>query len=139
MFVAHPGGPFWARKDEGVWSIVKGEYDAAVEDPRLAAAREFTEETGVEPPPEPWRDLGEVRQSSGKIVRAYAAPAEETLAYLASNIIEIEWPRGSGRRMEIPEVDRAEWMPLLEARRRLIPAQREFLDRLVASLDERGE
>ena len=136
VFLAHPGGPFWAKKDEGAWSVVKGEYDPDAEDPRLAAAREFAEETGVPAPGvlAEWVDLGEVRQSSGKIVRAYAVEAPAELAYVSSNMIEIDWPPRSGRRLEIPEVDRAEWMSPAAARSRLIPGQRGLLDRLLTHL-----
>lgn len=132
VFVAHPGGPFWARKDEGCWSVVKGEYDPGVEDPRAAAAREFAEEVGAPVPAGEWHDLGEVRQSSAKIVRAFAVEATASLAYVTSNTIELEWPPNSGRSMTIPEVDRAEWMGSEAARPRLVRAQVEFLDRLDA-------
>lgn len=136
VFLAHPGGPFWAKRDEGAWSMVKGEYDPATEDARLAAAREFAEETGVPAPGDPatWLDLGQARQSSGKIVQAYAVEATAELAYVTSNTIEIDWPPRSGRRLEIPEVDRAEWMPLEVARARLVTGQRVLIDRLEAAL-----
>lgn len=133
VFIAHPGGPFWAKKDEGVWSVIKGEYDAS-EDPALAAAREFTEEIGVAPPPQPWIDLGEVRQSSAKIVRAFAVEAPPELVFVASNTCEVEWPPRSGRLLTIPEVDRAEWMSLEAARARLLTGQRDLLDRLAAQV-----
>jgi len=134
VFLAHPGGPFWAKKDEGCWSVVKGEYDPDAEDPRAAAAREFTEETGVPAPAGEWLDLGEVRQSSSKIVRAYAVAASAELAYVSSNLIDVEWPPRSGRTLEIPEVDRAEWMTLEQARPRLLAGQRDLLDRLRSAL-----
>ncbi|MBO3143616.1 NUDIX domain-containing protein [Dermatophilus congolensis] len=132
VFIAHPGGPFWARKDEGVWSIIKGEYDPACEDARAAAGREFTEETGVPAPgnPETWIDLGQVRQNPSKIVRAYAVQAPSTLTFVASNTCQTEHPRGSGRIITVPEVDRAEWMTCEQARTRLLAGQREFLDRI---------
>ncbi|GAB48988.1 NUDIX domain-containing protein [Mobilicoccus pelagius] len=134
VFLAHPGGPFWARKDEGCWSVVKGEYDPDAEDPRAAAAREFTEETGVPAPEGEWLDLGEVRQSSSKIVRAYAVAASAELAYVSSNLIDVEWPPRSGRTLEVPEVDRAEWMTLERAHPRLLAGQRDLLDRLRTAL-----
>lgn len=130
VFIAHPGGPFWATKDEGVWSIVKGEYDPDSEDAALAAGREFHEETGVVAPGQPWLDLGQAKQKSGKIVQAYAAEAPATLAFVASNTCEVQWPPRSGRIITIPEVDRAGWMPLQVARTKLIPGQTAFLDRL---------
>lgn len=134
VFVAHPGGPFWAKKDEACWSVVKGEYDPATEDPQVAAAREFTEEIGVRAPAGERIDLGEVRQSSSKIVRAFAVEAPASLTYVESNLIEIDWPPRSGRTMSIPEVDRAEWMTIEQARPRLIVGQRELLDRLRAAI-----
>jgi len=134
VFLAHPGGPFWARKDAGCWSVVKGEYDPDAEDAALAAAREFAEETGAPAPRGEWLDLGEVRQSSAKIVHVFAVTAPTTLTYVASNTVEIEWPPRSGRTTTIPEVDRAEWMTAERARPRLLEAQRAFLDRLAAHL-----
>ncbi|GMA42207.1 NUDIX domain-containing protein [Mobilicoccus caccae] len=136
VFLAHPGGPYWASKDEGVWSVVKGEYDPATEEPMIAAAREFAEEIGVAPPPQPWLDLGEARHSSAKIVRAYAVESSSSLAFLESNTCEVEWPPRSGKHLTIPEVDRAEWMPLHDARRRILKGQRPLLDRLTALTGE---
>lgn len=128
----HMGGPFWARKDEGAWSITKGEYDPETEDPRATARREFAEEVGRAVPEGQWVDLGETRHS-GKVVTAYAVWATESLEWLRSNEIEIEWPPRSGRTMSIPEVDRGEWMSLERARERLVKGQRVFLDRLSAA------
>ncbi|GAB95048.1 putative NUDIX family NTP pyrophosphohydrolase [Kineosphaera limosa] len=129
VFIAHMGGPFWARKDARAWSIVKGEVEAG-EDERVAAAREFAEEIGCPAPTGPWRDLGEIRQKGGKVVRAFTVCAPE-LAFVASNQVEMEWPRGSGRQIRFGEVDRAEWMTSEVARGRLVAGQVPLLDRLV--------
>lgn len=133
VFIAHMGGPLWARKEAHAWSVVKGERGPG-EDWRECAAREFAEETGAEVPPGEWLDLGEVRQSGGKVVRAYAVEADRGLALVASNEVEIEWPPRSGRRQRFPEVDRAEWCTIEVARPRLVSAQAAFLDRLVSAL-----
>jgi predicted NUDIX family NTP pyrophosphohydrolase len=111
VLLAHPGGPFWARKDEGVWSVPKGEYDEG-DDPLAAARREFGEETGLSLPPGRPRPLGEVTQRSGKRVTAWALEGDLDLTGAASNTFEMEWPRGSGRLVAFPEVDRIEWLPL---------------------------
>ncbi|HET9720624.1 MAG TPA: NUDIX domain-containing protein [Solirubrobacteraceae bacterium] len=129
VLLVHPGGPFWARRDAGAWSIPKGEYEVG-EDPLAAARREFTEELGSAPPDGPVEDLGEVRQRSGKMVRAWSLAGELDVTTPASNTFELEWPPRSGRTIEVPEVDRAEWFALEEARRRINPAQAELLDRL---------
>jgi predicted NUDIX family NTP pyrophosphohydrolase len=133
VFIAHMGGPFWARKREGAWSIPKGEFDETVETPLEAARREFAEELGV-PAPEPPDgddpvDLGEFRYSSGKRIRvfAYAAPSFE-LDTVVSNTFELEWPPRSGRRQEFPEVDDARWAALEDARPLLVAGQRPVLD-----------
>lgn len=131
VFIAHLGGPFWARKDARAWSVVKGELDPG-EDDETTARREFAEEIGCDAPPGPWADLGEVRQKSGKVVRAFAVCAPE-VTFVASTLVEVEWPRGSGRRVSFPEVDRAEWMSLEAARERLVAGQVALLDRLVAT------
>ena len=125
----HPGGPFWARKDEGAWSIPKGEYEAN-EDALLAARREFEEELGTSPPSGYTHDLGEIRQRSGKLVRAFALEGDLDADNITSNTLLIEWPPRSGRQIEIPEVDRAAWFGLEEARSRINPAQAALLDRL---------
>jgi predicted NUDIX family NTP pyrophosphohydrolase len=122
VFVAHMGGPFWARKDAGAWSIPKGEYDAD-EDPLEAARREFAEEIGVDAPPHDYTLLGEFRQSSGKVVTAYAAESDFAVEHVRSNTFAVEWPPKSGRIQEFPEVDRAEWMPLADAEWRLVKGQ----------------
>lgn len=133
VFIAHMGGPFWARTREGAWSIPKGEFDPAVEEPLAAARREFAEELGV-PAPEPADggdpvDLGEFRYSSGKRIRvfAYEAPAFE-LDHVVSNTFELEWPPRSGRRQAFPEIDDARWVALDDARPLLTAGQRPVLD-----------
>lgn len=130
VFVAHMGGPLWARKDAGGWSIVKGEYDAAVEDPRAAAEREFLEETGTPAPDGEWLTLGQVRTTSGKVISAWAVQAPATLALGVPGTFEMEWPPRSGRRQSFPEIDRAEWKSLEQARVALVSGQVPFLDRL---------
>ncbi len=127
VLLVHPGGPFWARRDDGAWSIPKGEHGAD-EDPRSAADREFSEELGIAPPPGDRTDLGEVRQRSGKVVRAFAVDGDPDLTGFTPGTTEIEWPPRSGRRLEIPEVDRAEWFDLATARTKLIDAQTPLLD-----------
>lgn len=136
VFIAHMGGPLWARRDEGGWSIVKGEFDAATEDARTTAAREFTEETGASCPRGDWVDLGSVRQPSGKIVTVFAVLAGCDLRFVRSNHFEMEWPRRSGRLQSFPEVDRAEWFPVSAARAKLVGGQVPFLDRLLLALTE---
>ncbi len=130
VLLVHPGGPFWKNKDEHAWSIPKGEYGSD-EDPAEAAAREFTEELGLPVPEGPWIDLGTIRQSGGKYVRAWAVQADELqLEAMVSNRFEMEWPPRSGTIQEFPEVDRAEWMTTAQASVRLVAAQVEFLVRL---------
>jgi predicted NUDIX family NTP pyrophosphohydrolase len=130
VLIVHPGGPFWARRDEGAWSVPKGEYDAG-EEPLAAALREFREELGIEPPPdgEPVF-LGEVRQASGKRVSAWAVEGDLDPTTTRSDTFTMEWPPRSGREAEFPEVDRAEWFGLDEARRKLVGGQTAFIDRL---------
>jgi len=129
VLIAHMGGPLWARREEGAWSIVKGEYEET-EEPLAAARREFEEETGLPAPPGAPRELGEVRQSGGKRVTAWAVEADLDAATMRSNTFELEWPPRSGRVQEFPEVDRFEWCELAVARARLVRAQTELLDRL---------
>ena len=129
VLLVHPGGPMWARRDAGAWSIPKGEYEDG-EDPLGAARREFEEELGSAPPEVEATDLGEVRQKSGKLVHGWAIEGDLDAGSVHSNTIEIEWPPRSGRRIEIPEVDRAEWFDLQRAREKINPAQAELLDRL---------
>jgi len=135
VLLAHPGGPFWARKDLGAWTIPKGEIDPG-EDPVSAARREFREEIGLDvtAPVEP---LGQIKQPGGKIVLIWAAEGDFDPARLASNTFEMEWPKGSGHVRIFPEVDRAAWFDLGEARRRILPGQAPFLEALVSSLDNR--
>ena len=137
VFVAHMGGPFWARRDDGAWSIVKGEY-ADGEDPFAAAQREFAEETGSPAPSGPALELGEVRQPSGKRIRVWAIEGDFDPATVASNTFTVEWPRGSGRRREFPEIDRAEWFDPATARRKLVAGQVAFLELLERRLAEEG-
>jgi predicted NUDIX family NTP pyrophosphohydrolase len=132
VLLVHPGGPFWAKKDAGAWSIPKGEHEPG-EDPLRAAIREFGEETGMAPKGD-FQALGEIVQASGKIVAAWACQGDFDPAKLASNFCEIEWPPRSGKRLQIPEADRAEWFTLDDGRTKLNPAQVPFLDRLAAHL-----
>lgn len=129
MLLVHPGGPFWARRDLGAWSIPKGEHEAD-EDPLAAARREYEEELGAAPPVGPAIDLGEITQKGGKVVRAWALEGDFDPERIVSNTVAVEWPPRSGRRIEVPEVDRAQWFSLDEARERINPAQVELLDRL---------
>jgi len=132
VLLVHPGGPFWARKDHGAWSIPKGEVEAG-EDPRRRAVLEFEEELGTAlAPGTTLVDLGEVRQRGGKVVVGFAARGDLDADTIVSNTFELEWPPRSGRRQAFPEVDRAAWFGLDEARRRINPAQAAFLDRLAA-------
>ena len=126
----HPGGPFWAKRDDGAWSIPKGEYEDG-EEPLAAALREFEEEIGsaLEAAGE-LVELGDVRQKNRKVVTAWAAEGDVDASAVRSNTFEMEWPPRSGRRQEFPEIDRAGWFPLAQARVKLIEAQTAFLDRL---------
>lgn len=134
VLLVHPGGPFYAKKDAGVWSVPKGEYDAATEDPWATALREFEEEIGQTPPVGEPLDLGECTQKTGKIVRAFAIEADVDVSSINSNTFEMEWPPRSGKREAFPEVDRAEWMTIEEARTKVNPAQCVLLDALAAAL-----
>lgn len=129
VLLVHPGGPFWKKRDEGAWSIPKGEIEAG-EKPVEVARREFREELGMGPPDSELGSLGSVRQAGGKVVHAWAAAGEYDVASLDGMSIELEWPPGSGRKATFPEVDRAEWFDLETARRKINPAQSAFLDRL---------
>jgi predicted NUDIX family NTP pyrophosphohydrolase len=133
VLLVHMGGPFWARKDEHAWSIPKGEY-AAGEDPLAAAQREFAEELGTPPPDGPWLELGEVRQSGGKTVTAWAIEGEFDPATAVSNTFELEWPPHSGRMQSFPEVDRVAWFDIDTARSKMIAAQGAVLERLADSM-----
>ncbi|ETW26468.1 NUDIX domain-containing protein [Mycobacterium gastri] len=131
VLIAHPGGPFWARKDDGAWSIPKGEYPDG-EDPWPAARREFTEELGLPVPDGPRIDLGAVKQPSGKVVTVFAVEADLDITDVHSNTFELEWPKASGTVRAFPEVDRVGWFPVAQARAKLLKGQRAFLDRLMA-------
>ncbi|MGH9297696.1 MAG: NUDIX domain-containing protein, partial [Acidimicrobiales bacterium] len=122
VLLAHPGGPWFARKDHGAWTVPKGEYEAG-EEPAAAADREFAEEIGQVAPSGERIDLGEVRQTSGKRVRCYAVEGDLEAGACHSNLFEMEWPPGSGSMQRFPEVDRAEWFASAEAKLRLNPAQ----------------
>jgi predicted NUDIX family NTP pyrophosphohydrolase len=136
VLLGHMGGPFWTRRDSGAWSIPKGEFDPA-EDPRAAAAREFAEEMGSPPPEGPWLELGDARQSTGKIVTAFALRGDFDPATAVSNTFDLEWPRGSGRIRSFPEIDRVAWFDLAAARDRIVKGQIPFLDRLQTHLGTR--
>ena len=131
VFLVHPGGPFWARKDAGVWSIPKGEIDPT-EEPLAAARREFAEETGLAAEGA-FRPLAPVTQAGGKIVQAWAVEGDLDPSALQSNTFSIEWPPRSGRQKTFPEVDRAAWFSLDVAREKINPAQAALLDELAAS------
>ena len=134
VLLAHPGGPFFRNKDDGAWTVPKGEVEAS-EDPLATAKRELKEETGFEVPEgEPLYDLGEVKQKGGKLVRAWGVQASVDPARLESNTFEIEWPPRSGRRQRFPEIDRATYFALPQARIKINPAQVRFLDRLTEAV-----
>jgi predicted NUDIX family NTP pyrophosphohydrolase len=133
VFLAHPGGPFWRHRDAGAWTIPKGLVDAG-EQPLQAAIREFREETGIEPQP-PFLPLGSIRQKSGKTVHAWGWEGDADPAAVFSNEAKTEWPRGSGRWLTFPEVDRCGWFSPDEARQKLNEAQAELVGRLEASLE----
>ncbi len=137
ILVAHPGGPMWARRDAGAWTIPKGLVDDGEVDLLAVARREFHEETGHDAPPGPLLDLGEVRLRSGKVVRAWAAEGDLDPADAHSNLVDVEWPPRSGRMVRVPEVDRVVWVPPEAARVALNPAQAAFVDRLLAALEAR--
>ena len=132
MLLAHPGGPFWQRKDLGAWTLPKGEIGEG-EEPLAAALREFTEETGFVASG-PFLPLTPRRQPSGKTVFAWAAEGDCDASRLASNLFSMEWPPRSGQSAEFPEIDRAEWFALPEARARILKGQAPFLDELAALL-----
>ena len=132
LFLAHPGGPFWHNRDAGAWTIPKGVAEAG-EDGLMAARREFEEETGVHPVG-PFVSLGSIRQKAGKIVHAWAWEGDADPALITSNTMTTEWPRGSGRFITFPEVDRCAWFDPQAAREKINPAQAELIDRLEAVL-----
>jgi predicted NUDIX family NTP pyrophosphohydrolase len=137
FFLVHPGGPYWTRKDDGAWSIPKGEIEDG-EDPRACALRELAEELGPAPElaPRQLLELGSVRQRAGKVVEAWAAEADFDPSTLRSATFAMEWPPRSGSEREFPEVDRAEWFGPERAREKILPAQAPFLDRLLESLGD---
>jgi predicted NUDIX family NTP pyrophosphohydrolase len=133
VLIVHPGGPFWQKRDEGAWSIPKGEVgenETGID----VAKREFEEELGVKPPVGEVVALGSIRQAGGKTVHAWAVEGDVDVAEIKSNTFEVEWPPRSGTMRAFPEVDRAGWFQPDEARRKLIVAQRELIDRLEAML-----
>ena len=133
VLLVHPGGPFWAKKDLGAWSIPKGEYSPG-EDPLEVAIREFEEETGTKLGGE-FRPLGEIRQAGGKRVLAWALEGDLDPATIHSNLFELEWPPRSGRKQTFSEIDRAEWFSPDLAREKINPSQRELVERLLRMLD----
>ena len=133
VFLAHPGGPFWKNKDAGAWTIPKGEVNEG-EEPLAAARREFEEETGIVPAG-PYLPLGAIRQKAGKTVHAWAWEGDADAEAVTSNEIRTEWPRGSGRWLTFPEVDRCAWFTPDAAREKINPAQAELIGRLQALLD----
>lgn len=133
VLLAHPGGPYWARKDDGAWSVPKGELEGD-EDPLAAAQREFAEELGQPAPDGEPISLGEVVQKNRKVVAAWAVEGDLDPAAIVSNTFEIEWPPRSGEIAAFPEIDRVAWVDLDAARQKLNPAQAAFIDRLVAQL-----
>lgn len=134
VLLAHPGGPFWSRKDAGAWSIPKGEY-ADDEDPLTAAQREFAEETGWRAQG-PFVPLGEARQPGGKLVTVWAFEGDADPATLHSNTFSMEWPPRSGKTREFPEIDRVAWLSMDAAREKVLKGQRVFLDRLLDPLTD---
>lgn len=132
LFLAHPGGPFWQRKDAGAWTIPKGAVEQG-ETLLAAACREFQEETGITPK-SPFLALGSIRQKAGKVIHAWGWEGDADPSQVVSISMTTEWPRGSGRRISYPEIDRCEWFSTAVARTRLNPAQAELVDRLESAL-----
>lgn len=133
VLLAHPGGPLWARKDDGAWTLPKGQFTDG-EAPLDAAIREFEEEMGSKPCGD-FQPLGTLKQPSGKIIHAWAAESDFDVTTVKSNLFSLEWPPKSGRMGQFPEVDRAEWFPVDGARRKILKGQSPFLDRLLALLN----
>jgi predicted NUDIX family NTP pyrophosphohydrolase len=133
VLIVHPGGPLWTTRDDGAWSVPKGEVEGEDDWP-ATADREFAEELGTDPPLGPRLDLGEIVQKGGKHVRAWAVAGDIDADACVSNTFEMEWPRGSGQRQAFPEVDRAAWFTADEARHKLVATQAVFVDRLIAAL-----
>ena len=134
IFLVHMAGPYWAHKDDGAWSIAKGEYDPETEDPWAVAQREFGEEVGLPAPGGEPRDIGEHRMPSGKRVRVFLVETSEELHFVSSNMFEMEWPRGSGTIAEFPETDDARWFDLATAGRKLVSGQVPILGRVADAL-----
>ena len=132
VLIGHPGGPFWARKDDGAWSIPKGEY-AEHEDPWAAAQREFYEEIGLAPPDGPRIDMAPLRQPGGKVVTAFAVLGDLDVSDSVSNTFELEWPKGSGKVRQYPEIDRVGWFSVARARSKLLKGQLPLLDSLMSN------
>jgi predicted NUDIX family NTP pyrophosphohydrolase len=139
VLIGHPGGPFWARKDDGAWSVPKGEYLEG-EDPWAVAQREFTEELGKVPPDGPRIEFAPLKQPGGKIVTVFAVRGDLDLDGTVSNTFTLEWPKGSGNIKEYPEIDRVDWFSVAQARSKLLKGQLPLLDRLLQALaaDEPG-
>ncbi|MCS5734750.1 NUDIX domain-containing protein [Herbiconiux daphne] len=133
VWLAHMGGPFWAKKDEGAWSVVKGEFDPD-ENAFAAARREFAEETGQPAPDVAYDELGEFRQPSGKLITVFAGESDTAPDPVVSNTFALEWPPRSGRMREFPEIDDARWFSLADARAKIVKGQRAILDALAARL-----
>ena|SRR5438477_6479632 len=135
VLLVHPGGPFWRNKDEGAWSIPKGEYGEG-ENALAVAKREFAEELGIDAPSGEYRALGEVRQRGGKVVTAFAAEGDVDVSEVRSNTFEIEWPPKSGKHASFPEIDKAEWFTLAEARVKILGSQLPFINGFENQLDK---
>jgi predicted NUDIX family NTP pyrophosphohydrolase len=135
VLIGHPGGPFWARKDDGAWSIPKGEYTEG-EDPWTVAQREFHEELGKKAPVGARIDFEPVKQPSGKVITAFAVRGDLDIEDTFSNTFELEWPKGSGKVREFPEIDRVGWFSVAAARSKLLKGQRPLLDRLMSALGD---
>lgn len=133
VFLVHPGGPFWAKKDKGAWSIPKGEYEAD-EDPLAAAKREFAEETGQPAPSGEYVEIGEFKRKDGKMIRAWAVEGNLDATNISSNTFEMEWPPKSGQKQSFPEVDKAAWFPIEQAADKMHAGQSIFLENLAGAL-----
>lgn len=131
VLIGHPGGPFWVGKDDGAWSIPKGEYEPN-DDPWAVACREFLEEVGLAAPTGPRIELGTLKQPSGKLITVFAVAGDLDVTNAYSNTFQLEWPRGSGELREFPEIDRVGWFSVAQAKTKLLKGQRPFLDRLLA-------
>jgi predicted NUDIX family NTP pyrophosphohydrolase len=135
VLLVHPGGPFYAKKDAGVWSIPKGEYEKDIEDALVVAKREFEEETGNVISAKNFILLTDVRLKSGKVISAWAVETDFDQCYISSNSFEIEWPPKSGRMQSFPEVDKAQWFPVDDAKQKIHPAQLPLINELVNTLN----